>query len=376
MGSMRYRNLVLPGLFWASSAYNMAVVSFTTLAIKNALNLENNPSGNFLVGLLTSITLIGWFFGSLIFGYLSDKLGRRKIVIIGLPLQVLATAAMFLADTYLAFLLLRFFAGVGFGMILPTLSALVSEKAPEKVRGRMVVLLDSFWTYGWILSSLASIFLATPSWWRYYYLSSLLWLLLLLFSMHIPESAPAKRERVPVAMVLKYRHTYVLWGIWFIMAMSYYGIFSWLPEIVKESYPIIASRVFVFITYLFQIPGYFLAAYLIEKIGRRYVLFIFILLTSVAAFLFRSGIVVLGAIMLSFFDLGAWGALYAVTPELYPSKVKGTGSGAANSVGRVGGLIGPLIKGAFSNTALFGIFTFSLFLGSLLSLLLPSQREK
>ncbi len=374
--SLRYRNLLLPGLFWASAAYNMAVVSFTTAGIKEALNLEANPSANLLVGLLTSITLIGWFFGSLIFGHLSDKLGRRKIVVIGLPLEVFSTAAMFAANSYIAFLLLRFLAGVGFGMILPTLSALVSEKAPAERRGRMVVLLDSFWTYGWILSALASLFIRSPPTWRYYYLTSLLWLLLLPFSLSIPESAPARRERISIAQILKYRHTYVLWGVWFIMAMSYYGIFMWLPEIMRHSYPILTSKLFVFTSYLFQIPGYFLAAYLIEKIGRRYVLFAFMLLTSLAAYLFLSGALLPGAAMLSFFDLGAWGALYAVTPELYPSKLKGTGAGAANSVGRIGGLIGPLIKGFFSNMVLFAIFTVALLVGSLLSLLLPAREEK
>ena len=80
--------------------------------------------------------------------------------------------------------------------------------------------------------------------------------------------------------------------------------------------------------------------------------------------------------MLSFFDLGAWGALYAVTPELYPSRIKGTGSGAANSVGRIGGLIGPLMRVLFNDVGLFLLFTFSLLIGALSSLLLPSKRQE
>jgi len=373
---MRYRELVLPGLFWASVAYDMAVVSFTTKGIKEILALNNNPSANFLIGLLTSITLIGWFFGSLVFGYLSDKIGRRKIVIVALPLHVLATASMYLANSYIFFFLLRLLAGVGFGMILPTLSALVSEKAPNNIRGRMVVLLDSFWTYGWILASFTSIFITLPSGWEWYYLTSLFWLLLLPLSKNLPETVSSRRRKVPVREVLKYRHTYVIWTVWFIMAMSYYGIFTWLPTIMEKTYPVVKSHIFVFTTYLFQIPGYFLAAYLIEKIGRRYVLFLFMLLTALAAYLFLSGIIFIGATMLSFFDLGAWGALYAVTPELYPSRIKGTGSGAANSVGRIGGLIGPLMRVLFNDVGLFLLFTFSLLIGALSSLLLPSKRQE
>lgn len=369
--SLRYRSLILPGLFWASAAYNMAVVSFTTGNIKGALHLST-AYGNLLIGLLTSITLIGWFFGSVIFGHLSDKVGRRKIVIIALPLHVLSTALMYFANSYWEFFILRLLAGIGFGMTIPTLSALISEKAPAEIRGRMVVLLDSFWTYGWIFSALVSMFY-TSSLWRVYYLTSLMWLLLLPFSRILPETVVTGREKVHMAEILKYRHTYVLWGIWFIMAMSYYGIFSWLPTIMEKNYPLLTSRVFVFTTYLFQIPGYFSAAYLIEKIERRYVLFLFMLLTSIGAYMFIAGLVIPGAVMISFFDLGAWGAIYAITPELYPSRIKGSGAGAANSVGRVGGLIGPLIKGFFPDFTLFLIFTFSLFGGSLLSLLLPSK---
>ena len=55
--------------------------------------------------------------------------------------------------------------------------------------------------------------------------------------------------------------------------------------------------------------------------------------------------VVLAGIMLSFFNLGAWGITYAYTPELYPTKLRSTASGWANSIGRIGGMLGPYIAG-------------------------------
>ncbi len=371
---MRYKGLVVPGLLWASIAYNMAVVSFTTGNILEELNLSK-----LYVGSLVSITLIGWFFGSAIFGYLSDKMGRKRIVLLGTPLHVVATAAMFFASSYPMYMVLRFIAGLGFGIVLPILSTLVSESSDEEIRGRMVVLLDSFWTYGWVLASLAAlILLPRLNNWKVYYLVAILWLLLLPLATRLPETKkPSKREKVPIGTIVKNPRTYALWAIWFAMAMSYYGMFIWLPKIFSEHYPVLRSSWLLFISMLFQVAGFLLAAYLIEKVGRRKVLFTFMLLTAVSAYIFITGATLFGAILLSFFDLGAWGALYAYTPELYSKEVRGSGAGFANSVGRIGGILGPLIPGFFTGWFQpFMIFTAALLLTSFLTFALPETMKR
>ena len=372
---MRYKGLIVPGLFWAATAYNMAVVTFTTGNIINELNISK-----FWTGMLVSITLIGWFFGSFIFGYLSDKFGRKKIVLMATPLHVIATALMFFASSYWIYFTLRFIAGMGFGIILPILSALVSENASPEIRGRMVVLLDSFWTYGWIVASFAA-YLLLPTLgdnWKYYYLIAIFWLFLLLLSRYLPESGfVGKRRKVDVSLILKDPRTYALWTLWFAMAFGYYGMFVWLPKIFSENYPLLKSTEFIFLTYLFQIPGYFTAAYLIEKIGRKPVLFIFMFITALSSYTFITSTAILGAIMLSFFDMGAWGAIYAFTPELYNDNIRGSGAGFANSAGRIGGILGPLIPGFFTSWfEPFMIYTLVMLLSSFLVFVLPETLRK
>ncbi len=376
---MRYRNLLVPGLFWAAISYNMAVVTFTTGNIIEQLGLGNDPHGKFMVGSLISITLIGWFFGSFIFGYLSDKFGRRKIIIMATPVHILATSFMFFASSYWAYFILRFIAGMGFGIVLPILSTLVSESSDVDIRGRMVVLLDSFWTYGWVLASLMSLILLPRlgAHWKLYYLIAIFWLFLLLLWKTLPESIVHKRKKIGVSQILRQPHTYALWIVWFAMAFSYYGMFVWLPRIFAEEYPILKSTLFIFVSYLFQIPGYLLSAYLIERIGRRKVLFSFIFLTALSAYLFITHATLIGAILISFFDLGAWGALYAFTPELYPARVRGSGAGFANSVGRIGGIIGPLVPGFFVSWFWpFIIFTLAMLVASFFVFALPETMKK
>ena len=80
--------------------------------------------------------------------------------------------------------------------------------------------------------------------------------------------------------------------------------------------------------------------------------------------------------LLSFFDLGAWGALYAITPELYPSKLKGTGAGLASSAGRIGGIIGPLIPGFLSWFSSFSVFTILLIVASFATFAIPETMKR
>ena len=368
---MDRRRLILAGFIWAAVSYNMGVVTFTTGDIIKMFEVSK-----FYVGLLVSITLIGWFFGSLIFGRLSDLYGRRRIVIFGTILHIVATGLMGFLLSYEWFVVLRFLAGMGFGVTLPVLSSWVSEKTTIEKRGRYVVLLDSFWTYGWILASFFA-FIYLPSlgsgWYIYYYLS-FLWLLVLLVFRWM-EDSQISTVKGKLSDVLKYKYTYPLWMLWFSMALGYYGIFVWLPNIFSGVYPI-HSYEFVFITYLFQVPGYFTAAYLIEKAGRRPVIITFTVFTAVFTYLFMFGSMwMVSASLISFFDLGAWGAMYAYTPELYPKNLKGAGSGLASSAGRIGGIIGPLIPGILSESQSFAVFIIFMLISAVTVLFIPETRK-
>jgi putative MFS transporter len=146
------------------------------------------------------------------------------------------------------------------------------------------------------------------------------------------------------------RATVMLWILWFSVVFSYYGMFLWLPGVVGlKGFGLIKSFEYVLIMTLAQLPGYFSAAWLIERFGRKFVLITYLLGTALAAWLFgvADSVVqlLIAGMLLSFFNLGAWGALYAYTPEQYPDAIRATGAGAAAAIGRVGGIFGPLAVG-------------------------------
>ena len=112
----------------------------------------------------------------------------------------------------------------------------------------------------------------------------------------------------------------------------------------------IQSFEYVLIMTLAQLPGYYSAAWLIERMGRKFVLVTYLLGTAASALVFGAAesttILIVSGILLSFFNLGAWGALYAYSPEQYPAVIRGTGSGMSAAIGRVGGILGPLLVGS------------------------------
>ena len=140
----------------------------------------------------------------------------------------------------------------------------------------------------------------------------------------------------------------VLWVIWFGINFGYYGFVLWTPTLLMgQGFGMVKSFEFTLIMCLAQLPGYFSAAYLVEKLGRKPVLMIYFLGTAVAAWLFghaasTTEVIAFGC-LLYFFALGAWGCVYAYTPEMYPTEARASGSGWAAAFGRIGAFVAPLI---------------------------------
>ena len=170
--------------------------------------------------------------------------------------------------------------------------------------------------------------------------------------LEVPERAPAERRSVRALLKPPYlRRTAMLWMHWFMIVFTYWGIFLWLPAILyARGLPLVRSLDYAIAITLAQLPGYLSGAYLIEIFGRKVLLAFYMLAAggaSLGMWLSASDFEMLvWGVLVSFFNLGAWGVTYAYTPELYPTELRGTGSGWANSFGRVGGILGPYVAGA------------------------------
>lgn len=351
---------------------DVGLLSFVIAALAKEWQLNSSQ-----MGLIGSISSVGMAIGAVVFGILADKIGRKNSLLCSLLLFSIGNGISAFSTSLSLFLVLRLLVGAGLGGELPVASTLISENTPAETRGRAVVLLESFWAAGWLVASLLAYFVI-PTWgWRVVLLiTSLPAVYTLILRKHIKQEHEPQliNRKIPLGQRLATlwsetyrRRTIMLWLVWFLVVFSYYGMFLWLPSVmVLKGFSLVHSFEYVLIMTLAQLPGYFVAAWLIEKWGRKLVLGTFLIGTAVSALAFGTansvGLLILAGALLSFFNLGAWGALYAYTPEQYPTAVRGSGSGLAAAVGRIGGIVGPLMVGTLigrqvSLPIIFGIFT-------------------
>lgn len=374
------------GFGWMFDAMDVALLSFIMVALRQEWGLSGEEAG-----LLGTGNLVGMAIGAAVGGYLADRIGRKPIFLLTLLLFGAASLASAFATGFISMLFFRFLMGLGLGAELPVASTLVNEFAPPEKRGRTVVLLESFWAVGWLIAAVIAYFIIPDYGWRLAVILGAAPIVYAWFARkNIPESPlfSLKAERIPVSQLLTAhkKETITLWVVWFAIAFSYYGMFLWMPSVlVDKGFTMIKSFQYVLIMTLAQLPGYFVAAYLVEKWGRKQTLASFLFMTGVMAYAFgessgTTSLLVTGA-LLSFFNLGAWGALYAYTPENYPTPLRATGSGFASSVGRIGSIIAPYLVGYYSGlqygySFIFGMFTVVLILGTIVLLILGRETRE
>jgi MFS transporter, putative metabolite:H+ symporter len=379
--AFHWRIVIASGLGWLFDAFDSGLVSFVLPVLVKEWGLT--PAQ---VGQTASMGLVGMFAGAVLVGSLADRFGRRVLFQATLAIFSVATGLCGIAWGFASLLAMRFLVGFGLGGELPVASTLVTEFSPRAHRGKLVVVLESFWAFGWALAAVvAYLLIPTIGWRAAFFIGSVPVLYILYLRRAIPESPRFLQARgrhdEAVAVVRDVerqcgvepvplepggavarpaarfadlwrgslrRRTAMLWVLWFAMIYSYYGIFTWLPTLlVAKGHTLTRSFGYTLAITAAQIPGYFSAALLVDRWGRKPTLTAYMLGCAASAYAFGAAEtpaqILLWGCLLSFFNLGAWGVVYTYTPENYPTAVRATGSGWAVGFGRVGGILAPMV---------------------------------
>ncbi|WP_072314311.1 MFS transporter [Agrococcus sp. Marseille-P2731] len=428
------RLLGTSGIGWALDAMDVGLIAFVIAALGEQWGLTGADKG-----WIASVGFMGMALGATLGGLLADRIGRRSVFALTLLVYGLATGASALVGSLAALLVLRFVVGLGLGAELPVASTLISEFAPKRIRGRVVVWLEAFWAVGWIAAAVIGTFVVGTSddGWRW---GLAIGMAPALFSIVVrwgmPESvrfleskgrfseaertvrpfeeaagiaapsslpdlepsaavqqgtadavqATAGEPRVSIWSPALRRRTIALWTVWFCINFSYYGAFIWIPSLlVEQGFSLVRSFEFTLIITVAQLPGYAVAAFLIERWGRRPTLTAFLIGSALAAAWYGTAsteaMIIAAGCTLSFFNLGAWGALYAIGPELYPTNVRGTGTGAAAGFGRIASILAPLavpllLGSGGGSLLLFGVFAAAFTIAAVAAWTLPELRGR
>jgi MFS family permease len=376
---------VSPGkVFWAtwfgwmldgfdSSMYSYILVGALTELLPASGIEASRANIGLYGGLLFSIFMLGWAC-SMVWGWAADRYGRVRIMCWTVLVYSVFTALCGLSTGIVMFALFRFAAGFGIGGEWAAGTPLLQESVPEHMRVRLAGWLHTATPTGLFLAALVTLVGGSLLGWRgMFFLGILPALLIAYLRSNIPEPArarsPGQRKPAFTALFTK-GQARTTWSAAAMMTCIIFGLWSsnfWAPTVVATK--LVASgatpahaqqmgAVAGLITNVGTLAGCLLMPWITGRLGSRrwtaVVFFIGSLLSVVASYeiaiehlddltLFLILLPVLG-----FFTNGVFGLFTIWLPEMFPSALRGAGSGFSFSMGRVLGAAGPTLIGALA----------------------------
>ncbi|WP_051899282.1 MFS transporter [Sciscionella sediminilitoris] len=401
--------LVILSVMYMCDLADIYGLSYAAPAMRKTWELSTTQ-----VGALTSCTFLGMAIGAVVGGRLSDRFGRRRTMIIAALIFSLSSILSGLAPGFWVFAVLRFLTGAGLQAALGVVLVYVAEMFPKASRGRFLSVVVGMGSLGIPLIAVASraIVPAGPETWRWIFvlggiglIPALLGLFLLPESVRWDESngnaaragrfvtrleqqiiartgaplpdpgpaAVAAKQAATQLFTARYRRrTLVSCAAMALLILGFYGFNNWVPTLLVDRGFTMADALTVgTILSLAPVAGALAAVPITDRWERRWICMVLCLLAAAAmivfAFTHNYAALVISGFVAAFVLLTNTVVLYAYLPEIFPTPLRGAGSGLANGAGRVAGIASGFViaaiagsfgfGGAFTATALFTALT-------------------
>ncbi|GBH10896.1 MFS family permease [Pseudomonas syringae pv. actinidiae] len=399
------------GITWLLDGLEVTLAGSVAGALKAspALNLTNSD-----IGLAGAAYIAGAVLGALLFGWLADRLGRRKLFFITLLLYVGATAATAFSFSVWSFMLFRFLTGMGIGGEYTAINSTIQEFTPARYRGWVDLTINGTFWLGAALGAVGSIVLLDPLWvgaelgWRLCFgIGAVLGLLVLLMRLWLPESPrwllihgqsaqatkiveqieadlqrrghvlPAVtskplrlhvRDHTPLGEVAKtllvtFRQRSLV-GLTLLTAQAFFynAIFFTYALVLTDFYDVPAERVgwYVLPLALGNFCGPLLLGRLFDVVGRRIMISLTYglsgVLLAISGYLFQQGLLdvtqqAIAWMVIFFFASAAASSAYLTVAETFPLEIRALAIAVFYAFGTgLGGMIGPTLFGALIDT--------------------------
>jgi len=392
------------GLGWMLDAFEVQIIGSVIPGIQAEFGLDGSQAV-----LINVIWFVGIGAGAIAFGYLADRIGRRRLFVGTLILYSLAAVATATAPNFETFIAFRFVTALGVGGEYSAITSAIAEFMPKRNRGRSNGLVMTFWAVGGILASVVSIVVisALDLSWRYTLLFGILSAGYGMLARRLVPESPrwlaAQGRLVEADQVVEQitgvasaegymtpggptpldgRRAFVqLWAqhrgklafgmaLDFSEAAGYYGLFTAMSIFVFSSatgaVPISDSALpYVFlVANLGALMGGVTVSFALDAFGRKPTVTLAytaaaasMVLCSLAAGTGSQALVIVAFTVAAFFATCAWVSAYPTFSELFPTHLRATGIGASVGVGRIGAIIGQVLLAevalSFSISAMF-----------------------
>ena len=323
-------------------------------------------------GVLTSLLLLGWALGGILFGRIADRLGRTRTLMLTMLLYSLGTALCALAPNVWVLAMFRFVASLGIGGEWAAGAALIAESFPEKSRAKAAGIMQASGGIGFFLAT-ALYLVIGPYGWRWVFALGVLPAIVAFYVRYSLEEparwTKAKQMGNPFPALFARdmrRDILVGTGLAVVATFGYQGAVQWVPSWIAamlhaQGTRAVIPQVSLITTTLTTggIIGCLCMPFIAERWGRKGALFIYFLgaLFSVpTTFLFAKEFnhAVLASPVMGFFAAGVTTAFAIYFPELFPTKIRATAQGFCFNFARFFSAAGPLLAGVL--TAKHGSF--------------------
>jgi MFS family permease len=391
------RTLIAAALGWALDAFDVMLYAMVVAYVMRDLHINKAT-----VGLLNTFTLLASGIGGLLFGWIADRLGRTRALMLSIATYSVCSFASGLSTSVQMLAACRFLLGLGMGGEWNTGATLVAETWPTHLRAKAIAVVQSSWAWGYAAAALvAGSILQHFHNWRYVFFVGIAPALVILWvRSSVPESEmwqqqsrEAARPKTGPAVRLSckdLRNGLTLLLLNFFGLFAWWGLFTWIPPYLSlpseqggRGFSQLGTTTFlVFLNLAGMFPGYISFGFVADRLGRRPAFFIYLFAAACAVPIYAMArrpweILLLGAVV-AFFGTGFFSGSGIVGAELFPTRLRARALGFTYNGARMLSSIAPYTIGALSlHRGLSGAFlvcAVSFLLAACTSLFLPETR--
>lgn len=359
---LQRRTLLAAALGWMLDAFDVMLYSIVLATLMREFDI-----GKSTAGLLNTLTLVASAIGSLVFGLLADRFGRRRMLSQSILTYSVFTFACGLSTSITMLAVFRFLLGLGMGGEWSSGATLVAETWPTAWRGRALGIVQSSWALGYALAAVvASIVIARMNW-RWVFFAGVLPAVVVLWIQHkVPEPALWKRQKETPALK---NEKIALWRtalprFFALLSMNtfgmfaWWGLFAWIPAYLalpmskggRDFSRFDFTSFLVILNLAGMLPGYLLFGVFADKIGRKRTIITYLILAALSVPAFaaarRPGLILLTASITAFFGTGFFTGSGILGSELFPTPIRATALGVSYNAARLISALAPFVIGA------------------------------
>ncbi|SHH95381.1 MFS transporter, putative metabolite:H+ symporter [Sporobacter termitidis DSM 10068] len=386
-----FLGFMIVGTYFLESVDNGAIGYFLPYFTKE-FGLNSAQSG-----LLGSVSSLGVIAGAIIALIFCDRIGRKKIIVVSMFVWGIFGVIMAAAGSLTVLIIARIGIGLGLGAQIPAATTLLSESIPAKKRAAYITVFMSCTPLGLAAAGLLSYFLIPSIGWRgVAVIESILSLTVFILIKYLPESAlwlesrgrfeeadavitkiesrvakatgkelppiqvlseeekpAANRTKIPLVELFskKYVRSTIMVTLWWPAAMFVsIGLSTWFSSLmVAKGFTIIKSIGYTSVMYLGGLLGIPVVQFLLKRLGRKWTTVVMPIIIGVFAFCYGKsgnlGLMIVLGILYNCFVYGSAMTNNVYTPELYPTRIRGTALSYGSIFGRTGAFLGPTIIG-------------------------------